>query len=116
MSLALTVNQALSDFSGKVPVVRGTLAFSATYPAGGDTLNLTTIRGLLVSKNQAAQVRIWGKGNSAHFYGYTAGATLDVGKVPVTVIATAADLAAGAYPGGVTGDVVNIEIVLPKLV
>ncbi|MBI4872713.1 MAG: hypothetical protein HY814_14235 [Candidatus Riflebacteria bacterium] len=116
MALTATMNPTLSEVGQKCRVIRGTLVFSGNYPTGGDILNLTLFAGAAVKRQAPVAVRIWGKGTSNHFYGYVPGADLTDGKVIVTLVTTGAELVAGAYPAGVTGDVITFEVVFPKLI
>lgn len=115
MVVAFTLIKALCEWGQKCVTLRGTLALSGTYAAGGGTFNLTTIAGVPLKLTSPAQVRIWGKGASNHTYGYVAGTNLSDGKVLCTVTSTGVQLANGAVPAGITSDTIQVEIVVPKL-
>lgn len=113
MALSVTVNAALSDFTSKTRVIRGTLTFSGSYPgSNGDTFDLTKFAGAPVKKNAPAIVGLWGV--NGYGYGYVAGADLTAGKVKVTTAANTEHTTA-SYAAGVTGDTVNFEVVFPKV-
>jgi len=96
-----------------------TITASGNYTAGGDTLDLTALTGALgqvgvptetlpiTATIQSAN----SSGLSGFLYGYRPGTTQANGKMQVLVQGAAAgdplaDLAAGAYPAGVTGDTI----------
>lgn len=109
-----TIIPSLTDVGHRVVRLRGTLAISGTYAAGGPTLDLTKFAGFPVPIGASAQVRLWGTGASNHSYGYTAGTNLTDGKVLCTVTSTGVELANGAVPAAITGDTIQFEITLPK--
>lgn len=114
MALAATVDSILSDVAGnKTRIIRGTLAFSGSYPgSSGDTFDLTKFPGMPVKKNGRAIVAIWGV--NGYGYGYVSGSDLTNGKVKVTTAANTEHTTA-AYVAGVSGDTVIFEVVFQKL-
>lgn len=115
MIVALTILKALCEWGQKCVTIRGTLALSGTYAAGGGTFDLTKIPGVPLNLTSPVQVAIWGTGASNHVYGYVAGSNASNGKVLVTVASTGVQLANGAVPAAVTSDTIRVEIVVPKL-
>lgn len=99
------------------------------YVAGGDTLDLTQLFGLLggmpgqaaptfesVAKVEIQSVRAKGAANSGNLflYSYAPGSNLTNGTMQVFTGAAAqtalTELAAGNYPAGVTTDTIQVEI------
>lgn len=105
MSIALTLVDI--DNSGKSTYVTSLLTFSGSYSTGGDTIDFTTI----IGKQYLGRVFIAGKaplygsayGTSGYSFGFIPGAALNNGKIKINTTA-ATELAAGAYPAGITGD------------
>lgn len=110
MSLAATIKNALSERGQKTKKIRGTIALSGSYATGGETWNLTVFPGVPVQTGAPVQVAVWGK--AGYSYGYVPGSNLTNGKLNVMNGTT--ELTAGPYPGGVTSDVIQFEIILPK--
>jgi hypothetical protein len=101
MALALTVTKQWYD--GKKLFVMGTIAGSGSYVTGGDTLNLQS----LGIKSSQVPFQAWIGGTSGYAFGWVPGTTQANGKVKISTTA-ATELAAGAYPAGITGDT-NIQ-------
>lgn len=105
MPIALTVVDI--DNSGKSLYLTCLLAFSGSYPTGGDTVDLTTVigKGVLGRVFQAGKSPLYGAayGTSGHSYGVIPGTTLANGKVKIST-AAGTELIAGAYPAAITGD------------
>lgn len=105
MPIALTVLDV--DNSGKTTYVTCSLTFSGSYVTGGDTVDLTTIigKGRLGKTFQAFAPPIYGYGVSSAGYSlaFIPGTALNNGKMKINT-AAATELAAGAYPAGLTGD------------
>jgi hypothetical protein len=96
--------------------VNGQLKFSGNYVTGGDTLDFTTVADKLCS-DQCLAVAIASQtlGNQYIAIGGPATA-LNGGKVLCQNPGTFnTQLAAGAYPAGITGDVVTFTACLRKL-
>lgn len=114
MAMTVTIKSSLCEWGQKCVTVRGTIVFSGSYATGGETWNLTTFAGVPVKKQDPVAVGIWGA--AGYGYGYVPVVNdLSTGKLKISTTA-ATELLAGAYPAGITGDVVMFEIVLPKLV
>ena len=90
------------------------LVFSGSYVAGGDALNLCAIAGVKTSKNRGIfSVTI--VNSNGYAMAYTRGTDLTNGKVRISTTANT-ELAAAAYPAGITGAAENwAEIVLEEL-
>ena len=105
MAIAAVVTDI--DNSGKSLYVTATLTFSGSYSTGGDTIDFTTIigKGYLGRVFQAGKSPLYGyaAGTSGHSYGLIPGTTLANGKIKINTTA-GTELAAGAYPAGVSGD------------
>lgn len=112
MALAATIKNNLTDVGVRTVTLRGTLALSSSYATGGDAWDLTRFAGFPVQTGDQVSVSVWGA--NGYGYGYVPGANLTNGKIKVTT-ASNTELAAGAYPAGVTGDTIMFEIVLQKL-
>jgi hypothetical protein len=99
MALAATVTKKW--FDGKKMWVIVSIVASGNYATGGDTLNLQSIG---IQSNQAP---FYGAitGQSATAYAWVPGATQANGKVKCFQGALA-EVAAGAYPGSITGDTI----------
>ena len=126
MAAAITVtgiNKIQRDF-----IVRGTIALSGNYPTGGDTLNFFTAQFRLgvdgiKSSFAPSSLFIWsnqaqGAGTtSQYWYRGLIGTTAANCAIQVITGAAAqsggAEFSAGAYPAGVTGDVIAFEAFFP---
>lgn len=91
----------------------GTLAFSGSYTAGGDTLDFTQVADKLPS-TQIIQVFADSQNGNAGYYVPIAGSALNNWKLKA-FSGGGAEIAAGAYPASVTTDVVQITITARKL-
>lgn len=122
MALAVTVSRIHHPQGSKEIKVYGTIVASGNYPTGGDTLNLLSATyNLGQGPPASSRVPIMGiilsvKANTAEFqYLYIAGTTQANGVMQIYTGAAAqsglAELSAGAYPAGVTGDTINFMIV-----
>jgi hypothetical protein len=116
--MAISAKVIDADPSGKTLYVCATLTFSGNYTTGGDTLDLTT----LIGQQYLSKVAVFGKlplygfisgSTSGFLYSWIVGTTLSNGKVQITGqqptsattgIIALSELAAGAYPAGITGD------------
>ena len=108
--LPSNVDSSASNFVYAV----ATLTFSGNYPAGGDTLDFTQVASVLPSDTI---VQVFGEsqnGNGANFYIPVAGTALSNWKLRCFVPA-GTEISPAAYPGTVTGDVVQLSITARKL-
>jgi len=91
-----------------------TLTFSGNYPTGGDTLDFTTVADKLPSDTIVQAFAESQNGNGGNFYIPVAGTAMNNWKLKCFVPA-GTEITAGAYPGSVTGDVVQLSITARKL-
>ena len=124
MSLAVTITDV--DYSaGDSFIVRGTITPSGNYPTTGDTLSFAS-QDQIKSGSVPKDVRIYSaKPTSAaqtnlFEYNYVPGTTIANGKMQIFTGAAAqtalTELSAGAYPAGVTSDVIQFTATFPKFV
>lgn len=98
-----------------------TITPSGSYVSGGDTFDLTAITrpvgapplpgGGAAVAPLPTQVTI--NSRNGYSYSYVPGTTRANGKLKVNTAANT-ELSAGAYPAGVTGDVITAQIVFPR--
>jgi len=99
------------DNSGKSLYLTVLMTFSGSYSTGGDTFDLTTVMGQRVLGRvfQAGKAPLYGyaAGSGGYSFGVIPGTgaapNLANGKIKISTTA-ATELAAGAYPAGITGD------------
>ena len=96
----------------------GTVAASGNYTTGGDTLDLSQFP--LVASEQPPTVGTgWMDGLAGYDYVFAPGAAMNSNKVKVFQQAATAgafpELAAGAYPGAITGDTITFYGIFKKL-
>src|SRR5579863_993765 len=114
MPIAITILPNSEDGSGSnLFYTIGTLAFSGSYPTGGDTLDFTTVADKLPS-TQIVQVFADSQNGNAGYYVPVAGSALNNWKLKAFT-GGGTELTAGAYPASVTSDVVQITITARKL-
>lgn len=101
--MAITPTLTKKWYDGKKLWAVVSLVFSGSYVTGGDTLNLQSL-GIPSSQVPFACTDV--SGQSATLYCWVAGTTQANGKVKCFQGALA-EVAAGAYPGSITGDVVQ---------
>jgi len=101
MAIAATV--AKRWFDGKKFWAIVNLVFSGNYATGGDTLNL---QGIGIQSSQVPFTCTDISGQSGTLYCWVPGTTQANGKVKCFQGALA-EVAAGAYPGSITGDTVQ---------
>ena len=96
------------------------LAFSGSYAAGGDTLDLSSIAALIPSGSLPIFVFAEGNGSGTQqsaaggYYVVLAGNALNNWKMKL-FSGGGVELAAGAYPAAVTGDSVYLSVQWRKL-
>ena len=111
--MALTFSLVDTWDDGQRIHVAGTAAGSGSYSTGGDTLDFTTV----ASRIGASQppVQVWAGGTTGDNYGWFPGTALNNGKIKISTT-SATELAAGAYPARITGDVnIQFEAAFRKL-
>lgn len=104
MALTATVSRKLAEI--KTIHLYGTLAFSGTYATGGEVYDIAAIAGF--GNKQPIAFQADGLGDYLYRFDYTNK------KIKINLVSTGAELGAGAYPGGVTGDVIHFHAVVPK--
>ena len=90
-----------------------TLTFSGNYPAGGDTLDFTTVADKLPS-TQIIQAFADSQNGNAGYYVPVQGTALNNWKLKAFT-GGGTELGAGAYPASVTTDIVQLTITARKL-
>src|ERR1700683_1984375 len=116
MALTFTLVDPWDD--GKRIHVAGTATASGSYTTSGDTLDLSQYP-ILASTQAPIQGTAWMDGLAGYDYVFYPGAALNSGKVKIFQQAAAAgpfaELAAGAYPGAITGDTITFYGIFKKL-
>jgi len=114
MAITITLLPSNEDGSGSnLFYAIGTLAFSGSYPTGGDTLDFTTVADKLPS-GQLIQVFADSQNGNGGYYVPVQGSALNNWKLKAFT-GGGTELSAGAYPGSVTSDIVQITITARKL-
>ena len=114
MPITISLSQSNVDASGRnlVYAVAG-LTFSGSYPTGGDTLDFTQVADKLPS-TQLVQAFAESQNGNAGYYVAIAGSAMNNWKLKAFT-AGGTEVSAGAYPGSVTGDTVQLSITARKL-
>jgi hypothetical protein len=112
ITIALATNNVDSSASNFIYAV-ATLTFSGNYSTGGDTLDFTQITNVLPSDTIVQAIAESQNGNSG-YYVPVPGSALNSWKLKCFV-GGGTEISAGAYPGSVTGDVVQLSITARKL-
>jgi hypothetical protein len=105
----LNVDSSANNFVYAV----ATLTFSGNYPTGGDTLDFTTVADKLPS-TQIVQAFAESQNGNSGYYVAVAGTALNNWKLKA-LNGGGTEITAGAYPAGVTTDVVQLAITARKL-
>jgi hypothetical protein len=114
MPITITLLPSNLDGSGSnLLYAIGTLAFSGNYPTGGDTLDFTQVADKLPS-TQIVQAFADSQNGNAGYYVPVAGTALNNWKLKAFT-GGGTEVSAGAYPAGVTSDIVQIAITARKL-
>ena len=114
MPITITVLPSNVDGSGSNFLYAiGTLAFSGSYIAGGDTLDFTQVADKLPS-TQIIQAFAESQNGNSGYYVAAAGAAMNNWKLKAFT-GGGTEIAAGAYPASVTTDAVQITITARKL-
>src|SRR5579859_3213194 len=125
MPIAVTISKV--EASGQNLYAQGYLTFSGNYSTGGDTLDFTqatadpSFQGLnpqIESTGPCDGLAAWSvNGNLLFQYVPIQGNALNNNKIKVSASGTfGTELAAGAYPAGVTGDKVAWTAAFKKMI
>jgi len=106
----LNVDSSASNFVYAI----ATLTFTGNYPTGGDTLDFTAVADKLPSTTVVQAFSESQNGDGTYFYVPVQGTALNNWKLK-TFSGVGTELTAGAYPGTVTGDIVQLSITARKL-
>ena len=112
ITISLQPNNVDSSASNFVYAV-ATLTFSGNYPTGGDTLDFTQIANQVPS-DTIVQVFAESQNGNSGYYIPVQGTALNNWKLKAFV-GGGTEIGAGAYPGTVTGDIVQLSITARKL-
>ena len=113
MPISISIPPQNVDASGRNFVYAiGTLTFTGSYSAGGDTLDLTPVFDKL-SSSQVVQIIADSVNGNGMYYVAIVGSALNNHKLKV-FSAGGVELSAGAYTGTVTGDTVQVRITARK--
>jgi hypothetical protein len=112
ITISLLPNNVDSSANNFVYAI-GTLTFSGNYPTGGDTLDFTQVADKLPS-TQIVQALAEGQAGNSGYYVAVAGTALNNWKLKA-FNGGGTEISAGAYPAGVTTDVVQLAITARKL-
>ena len=111
--MALAINITNIDSGKNALYIFGTLAASGSYPSGGDTLDFTTVADRLPS-TQIIQAFAESQNGNSGYYIPVQGSALNNWKLKC-FLGGGTEITAGAYPAGVTGDIVQLSITARKL-
>jgi hypothetical protein len=112
ITIALQSTNVDSSASNFVYAI-ATLSFSGSYPTGGDTLDFTTVADKIPS-TQIVQAFGESQNGNSGYYVAVAGTALNNWKLKC-FNGGGTEITAGAYPGSVTGDIVQLSITARKL-
>jgi len=116
MALAFTLVDTWDD--GQRIHVAGTVVASGSYSTGGDTLDLSQFP-LIAATRPPIQGTAWMDGLAGYDYVFVPGSAMNNSKVKIFAQGASAgafpELAAGAYPGAITGDSITFYGIFQKL-
>jgi hypothetical protein len=116
--MALTFSLVDTWEDGKRIHVSGTVAASGSYTTGGDTLDVSAFP-VVASGSAPIQGTAWMDGLAGYDYVFSPGSAMNNGKVKIFAQGSSAgafpELAAGTYPGAITGDTITFYGIFPKL-
>ena len=119
--MAIAVNVTNVDATGVTTWMTGTLVFSGSYTTGGDALDWTAAMetagasGQVVdSQSGPQQVMIDSQNGNAGYYVSVKGSSFNNWKIKCFT-GGGTEVAAEAYPGSITGDVVAFQAQFQKL-
>jgi hypothetical protein len=114
MAITITLSPLDVDASGNNYVYAiATLTFSGNYTTGGDTMDFTTVADKLPSTT-VIQASAESQNGNGGYYVPVQGTALNNWKLKAFA-GGGTEIAAGAYPSSVTGDVVQLAITARKL-
>ncbi len=113
ITISLASNNVDSSASNFI-YAAGTLAFSGNYATGGDTLDFTTVAGVIPSSQAPVQLSIQSQNGNFNQYVPVQGSALNNWKVRIAAPG-GTEIAAGAYPASVTSDIVAFQATFRKL-
>lgn len=111
MSLTLTVTDHWQD--GKRIHVVGTIVAAGNYTTAGVTLSFADTK---IKSSSIPEVVLIAGANGLYIYRYQPGTGIADGKVLVVDLSTQAQLAAAAFPAGITGDTLTVYAIFPKFI
>ena len=113
MPISISIPAQNVDASGRNLVYAiGTLTFTGSYATNGDTLDLSAVSEKL-SSSQIVQIVVDSLNGNNMYYVAVVGNALNNHKIKA-FSAGGTEISAGAYPGGVTGDTVQVRITARK--
>ena len=112
ITITLLPNNVDSSASNFVYAI-ATLAFSGNYPAGGDTLDFTTVADKIPS-TQIIQAFAESQNGNSGYYIPVQGSALNNWKLKC-FLGGGTEITAGAYPASVTSDIVQLSLTARKL-
>ncbi len=116
MALTFTLVDTWDD--GKRVHVTGTVVASGNYSTSGDTLDLSQFP-LVATTQPPIQGTAWMDGLAGYDYVFYPGAAMNSNKVKIFQQGASAgafpELAAGAYPSGITADTITFYGIFKKL-
>src|ERR1700685_359122 len=119
--MAITITVQNVDASGPVVWATGSIAFSGSYPTGGDTLDWTTAipqvgrsGAATPSSSGAHQANFDSKNGNAGYYVAVQGSAPNNWKVKCFQ-ASGTEVTAGAYPTSVTSDIIAFQAEFLKM-
>jgi hypothetical protein len=115
--MAITINLSPSNVDGSASnfvYAIATLTFSGNYATGGDTLDFTQIADKL-GGSTVVQASAESQNGNSGYYVPVQGSALNNWKLKA-LQGGGTEISAGAYPGSVTGDIVQLSVVARKLV
>lgn len=115
MPLVLTVVDHWTDGT-KIHVI-GTVAATGNYPTGGDIVDMKSEK---IKSSSAPQFTSF-VGRAGYTYVFLPGSTRSNGKMKILTGAAAvsspsAELSPGAYPAGITGDLIRFYGIFPQFI
>lgn len=124
MAAAATIDKTYNrnDTTQATQIARGSITLSGSYATHGDTLDLSQLFGVQ-SRKAPVEVRVFeapaaGTSPSGYVYIFCPGTDGTNGKLTIFTTGTAAgdplnELAAGAYPAGLTGATIKFVAFFP---